>query len=300
MAHKWLLAITSAIISTVVSISICYSQSITIGPANASAPAKTTQKQNAGPTSLGFSPVTKTDKAEAAKSEEPVPPGAKLVAHVVWVKGSFFASSQGSDTKRPLKVSSNIYMNDTLITVSNSEAQIVFTDNSLMTFRPNSRLYISEYNYSPKSAKKEEKSTGSYIMNLLEGGFRTITGLVAKEQPDNYQINTPVATIGVRGTEFSVVVDDGSGKTYVKRYKGIPCVNAKNKQDKKDSVCMDEKKKYTEVQDANSSPQYVGQQPAVFQVDVQIVPVVYNGSSPGFCGMQGCGNTGGGGGFCIQ
>lgn len=300
MAQKWLRALSTLILLTVVSISTCYSQNITIGPSNAPSPSKSVQKNNPGPSSLGFAPVSKADKAEAAKSEEVVPPGAKVVAHVVWVKGSFFASSAGSDVKRPLKVSSNVYMNDTLITVMDSEAQVVFSDNSVMSFRPNTRLYISEYNYSPKSAKKEEKSTGSYIMNLLEGGFRTITGYVAKEQPDNYQINTPVATIGVRGTEFSVVIADNSGKTYVKQYKGIPCVNSKNKQDKKDAVCMNDKKKYTEVQDANSTPQYVGQQPSVFQVDVQVVPVVYNNGAPGFCGMQGCGNTGGGGGFCIQ
>ncbi len=300
MKLKVWLAVSTLMISTVVSLSICYSQNITIGPSNSPATSKSVQKNNPGPTSLGFAPVSKTDKADAAKNEEVVPPGAKVVAHVVWVKGSFFASAQNSDVKRPLKVSSNVYMNDTLITVSNSEAQVVFTDNSLMTFRPNSRLFISEYNYVPKGSKKEDTSTASYIMNLLEGGFRTITGYVAKEQPDNYQINTPVATIGVRGTEFSVVVADDSGKTYVKQYKGVPCVNAKNKRDKRDAVCMDDKKKYTEVQDPNSMPQYVGQQPGVFQVDVQVVPVVYNGSSPGFCGMQGCGKTGGGGGFCIQ
>jgi hypothetical protein len=228
------------------------------------------------------------------------PEGKAVVAHVVWVKGAVYATQPGTAERRTLKTSSNIYMNDTLTTDADSEAQIIYSDNSIMTFRPNTKFYINEYNYVPKAPKSQGgKSVGRYVVDLIEGGFRTITGFIAKDNPDDYQVNTPVATIGVRGTEFTVVVDK-SGVVYLKQYKGVPCVtNKSDEKSKQTTLCADKDKKYIEVNNADSPPQAVGKQPDVFTVDVEVVPVVYSGQSPGFCGMAGC-KTIQGGGFCIQ
>lgn len=293
MKHKVLILISALMLSSTTFVP-SYADSITIDTQQKSAP---TAKEKSGTSALGFTQVNPGSKTAAAAPAEPVPSNAKLVAHVVWIKGSFFAKMPGDNTQRALKASSNVYLNDTLLTGNDSQAEIVFTDNSVMTFRPNTNFYINQYNYTQKGDKKEKASVGSYVMNLIEGGFRTVTGYVAKDSPDNYQVNTPVATIGVRGTEFSIVAAK-DGKTYMKRYKGVPCVNAKNKTSKHEAVCLREKEKYAEVADANTAPVVLAQEPAQFTVDVDVVPVTFSNQSPGFCGPSGCGSSAGG--FCIQ
>ena len=227
--------------------------------------------------------------SQAVNQTEAILTGKTLVARVVWVKGKFSASMPGSNETRELKKDSNIYMNDTLITDATSEAEIVYSDNSVMTFRPNTQLYINEYNYAPKTAAASKKSVGKYVMDLITGGFRTITGWVAKDNPGDYQINTPVATIGVRGTEFSVVYQTGKD-LYVKRYKGIPCVRNKGKN--RTELCMNQVNPYADVANADTAPVAVGEQPEVFRTDVEVIPVNFVGDNPS--------GLGGVSGFCIQ
>ncbi len=41
-------------------------------------------------------------------------------------------------------------------------------------------------------------------LKLVKGGLRALTGAIAKQNPDAYRVDTPVATLGVRGIEFDV------------------------------------------------------------------------------------------------
>jgi hypothetical protein len=126
------------------------------------------------------------------------PPLPTPVGRVVWIAGTFKALMPNKE-ERILQKTSLIYLNDTLVTDAKSKAQIVFTDQTLMTFREGTTFYIDKYDYhkTPKNG-----SVGTYLMKLIEGGFRTITGLIAKSKPSDYEVNTPVATIGVRGTDY--------------------------------------------------------------------------------------------------
>lgn len=275
--------------------------------AAATAPASTAA---ATPTTEQAPASTSTTTAKKdEKSKDGVPEGKTLAARVVWVKGSFSANMPGSADIRALKKADNIYMNDTLMTDTDSEAQIVFTDNSTMTFRPETKFYINEYNYSPKTnGKAEKKSAGKYVMDLVTGGFRTITGLIAKENPNDYQVNTPVATIGVRGTEYSIVYKTDTG-LYIKRYKGTPCMSngagagSKGETKKgggdgatqKKDVCLDAQKQYGHA-DENTGPVAMVQQPEVFRTDVEVVPFDFNGFGSGSVNNQ----DGSSSSFCIQ
>jgi hypothetical protein len=147
---------------------------------------------------------------------EPLP---TPVGKVIWIKGTLKAIMPNKE-ERLLQKKSILYLHDALITDATSQAEIGFTDQTLMTLKENTRFNIDKYQYDAKS-----KSTGQSVMSLVEGGFRTITGAVAKNTPDNYAINTPVATIGVRGTEFQVFYDHN--KLYVGYYSGTPCVTGK-------------------------------------------------------------------------
>jgi len=200
---------------------------------------------------ISFAPLS-----YAAEGGLPVP-----VGRVVWVKGTLKAEMPNKEV-RTLQRASIIYLSDILTTDDKSQAQIVFTDNSLMTFRPTTTFVIKEYHFNPNA---KGKSAGKYIMNLIEGGFRTITGLIAKKNPNDYQINTPVATIGVRGTDFSIYFQDGN--LYMARYEGSPCMSGGS-----GSLCLTSTTPSYAYTSPTQPPTPVTAKPAVFEVKEEIVP----------------------------
>jgi hypothetical protein len=121
-------------------------------------------------------------------------------------------------------------------------------------------------------------------MNLIEGGFRTITGLIAKQNPSDYQMNTPVATIGVRGTEYAVYFNQG--KMAIGYYEGSPCVTTKKK---KATLCLSENDPYATVDGPDAIPVPVSIRPDTLGPTLQIVPakiepfIPANGVINSFC-----------------
>lgn len=107
-------------------------------------------------------------------------------------------SVQGADgAARILSQKSAVNAGDILTTQRDSYAQIDFTDGSSATMRPNTQLKIEAYSFD-----KDQPQKDNFVMGLLKGGLRTVTGLVGKRgnQEDAYRINTSAATIGVRGS----------------------------------------------------------------------------------------------------
>lgn len=74
-------------------------------------------------------------------------------------------------------------------------AQIRFTDGAFMTVHPDSELRVNDYQFQGNDEDKVQ-------LSLVRGGLRTITGAIGRSNRENYAIETPVATIGVRGTEY--------------------------------------------------------------------------------------------------
>lgn len=209
----------------------------------------------------------------AAKADEGIEVSMKsdiVVAKVLWVKGVVNALAPDNKT-RPLAKDSVLYLHDTLITDEKSQTQIVFTDDTLMTFKSNSKFYIEHYEY------KGDKSKGKYFMNLVEGGFRTVTGLIAKQDPDSYQVNTPVATIGVRGTEYEVTY--AGGQLFMGYEAGTPCVSTKT-----GSTCLSQEAKYVTVPSADSAPIVVSEKPAALSENIEIVPAKFSSGGGGSTG----------------
>lgn len=89
-------------------------------------------------------------------------------------------------------------------------------DGAYISLAPGTVLRFDEYRYSGAQDGKE-----SALMNLVKGGMRTITGLIGRRNRDRYQLQTAVATIGIRGTEFavtygnSITVNVGGGEVSV-------------------------------------------------------------------------------------
>jgi len=114
---------------------------------------------------------------------------------VVASRGEVSAVSDGSS--RELNQGDFVYVNDEIQTGARSFAVLQFTDGAKVTIRPDSKMRIETYLY---AGKDSDEAT----LNLVSGGLRVITGAMAKTNPENYKVRTPVALMGVRGTEFSI------------------------------------------------------------------------------------------------
>ncbi|OGA68795.1 MAG: hypothetical protein A3G83_02530 [Betaproteobacteria bacterium RIFCSPLOWO2_12_FULL_68_20] len=120
------------------------------------------------------------------------------VARVDFAVGN--VTAVGADGKsRPLAKGSQIETGDTVAT-QQGRAQLRFVDGAYMSLQPNTEFKVEEFNFSGREDGKE-----NVVMNLLRGGMRTITGLIGRTNRQNYRLRTEVATIGIRGTEYSVL-----------------------------------------------------------------------------------------------
>lgn len=206
------------------------------------------------------------------------------VGRVIWIKGSFTAEMANKE-ERKLQKMSVIYLKDTLITGPDSQAQIAFTDGTLMTFAAETKFFINKYAFNPKDKKGE---SGSFFMNLIEGGFRTITGIIAKRNPNNYEVETPVATIGVRGTDYQVMYRKNELATGA--IKGEPCVK-----NNKDNACLNPATRYAIADGIDNNIKTTNARPEMLGEDLKIVPASIDPFTSPAGKSGGSGNN-----FCVS
>ena len=106
--------------------------------------------------------------------------------------------ANGSQT--PIKTGEDIQPGQKIQSGNNGIAVLVFPDNSRVTLQPRSEFVIRDYSYD-----KQNPKASLSVLQLLRGGLRVATGLIGKLAPDNYRVQTPVATIGIRGTGFDLL-----------------------------------------------------------------------------------------------
>ncbi len=103
---------------------------------------------------------------------------------------------------RQLAIGDPVRHQETIIVGADSTSELELVDKTKLALGPGSRIVLDEFVYNP------DKSGGSIILNLLQGTFRFVTGVASKP---SYIINTPTASISVRGTIFDLFVrSDGS------------------------------------------------------------------------------------------
>jgi hypothetical protein len=115
------------------------------------------------------------------------------VAEVVFAQG-VVSAQRGAEPARLIGKGNLLYEGEIVTTGRKAFAVLQFSDSSRMTLRPETVFHISEYSHGGQQ--------DNAIMRLVRGGFRAVTGLIAKRGPDAYRITTPTATIGIRGTDF--------------------------------------------------------------------------------------------------
>ena len=88
---------------------------------------------------------------------------------------------------------------------------ITFTDNTRVQINENSKLVIDSFVFDPNA----KKSAGKLAMNVALGTVRYTSGKVAHNNPDSVRIKSPTATVAVRGTDFTLTVDEIGRSTII-------------------------------------------------------------------------------------
>jgi hypothetical protein len=128
-----------------------------------------------------------------------IPVQAQRAGEVEFSRGVGFAQTPGQ-TPRNMGKGLALVQGDRLTTSEGGSAVIKLEDGTRMTVRPNTEMVLQTYQY------KANAPDNSLVMQLLRGGFRAVTGLIAKSSPNAARIQTNTATIGIRGTDFDARV----------------------------------------------------------------------------------------------
>jgi len=101
----------------------------------------------------------------------------------------------------PSSLNTGVEMNDA-ITTAKAKATLTFEDSTTVKITEQSKLIIDDFVYDPK------KGSGKLALNMALGTARYASGQIAKNNPQQVAIKTPTASIAVRGTDFSMTVDE--------------------------------------------------------------------------------------------
>ena len=133
-----------------------------------------------------------------------------IAGKIVYSYGQVEATS-ADGAIRPLTRGDVIESGESVRTV-NGRTQIRFTDGGFVALQPNTQYRLEDYNFEG-TVDGSEKS----FFYLVEGSIRLVTGLIGRSNKENFQLTTPVASIGIRGT---------SGKCW--ELSTLECLNKKH------------------------------------------------------------------------
>ena len=130
------------------------------------------------------------------------------ISEFIGVIGAAIGEIQNQKNEK-LVNGSKIFYGDTIISKEQSNAQILFLDQTVLTLGEDTELTIDEFIYDPTS------QDGSFVSSVKSGTVKFITGQISKKNPDNLEVKIPSGTLGARGTEFVVLTESSNKSTVV-------------------------------------------------------------------------------------
>lgn len=124
---------------------------------------------------------------------------AEVAGNISYLSGTL-AVKDSNGAARLLAAQSEFSEGDVLMTSQDSYARLKFVDGSEIVMRSNSILNIKEVKF-----QEAEPDADSFVVGLVKGGMRAVTGLIGKRNKQNIRYTTAVATIGIRGTHFGLL-----------------------------------------------------------------------------------------------
>ncbi|MBL4615165.1 MAG: FecR domain-containing protein, partial [Magnetovibrio sp.] len=130
-----------------------------------------------------------------AVAEQPIGQIEKLVGMVTAIRAD--------GTRVELKLGDQVYQGDILETGVDGAIGVILADETTFSMAEDGRMVLDEMVYDPGTQE------GSVSLSVMHGVFTFVSGQVAKTDPDAMTLNTPVATIGIRGTQVGLDIRDG-------------------------------------------------------------------------------------------
>ena len=135
-------------------------------------------------------------------------PSYAKIGDVIQQKGVTDVLRKDGPTFEKIDKDFDVQSYDTIKT-KNGRTAIEFLDETRVDVTENSKLVIDEFVYDPNT------STGSLALKASFGTVRYASGQIAKNSRQNIKIRTPTAVVGVRGTDFSLTVDETGNSTII-------------------------------------------------------------------------------------
>ncbi|MDH5219007.1 MAG: FecR domain-containing protein, partial [Gammaproteobacteria bacterium] len=120
---------------------------------------------------------------------------------IIFIIGSAEVISEDFSSKKAVR-GMLLDSGDTLKTSEKGQIQVRMADGGLVAVRPNSEFKIDEFVYT------NDIENDKNFYSLIKGGFRSVTGAIGQANKAAYKVDTPVATIGIRGTDFTARLCD--------------------------------------------------------------------------------------------
>ena len=138
-----------------------------------------------------------------------------ILAYILlWVSGTCFAQSAATvmfasgdvqivdkDGRARAAIRGGEFGAGETMDTAEGRVQLRFHDGASMSLQPATRFRIDEFRFVDQNGKASPDNKGFF--SLIKGGFRTISGLIGKGHREQYKVDTVVATIGIRGTDYS-------------------------------------------------------------------------------------------------
>lgn len=107
---------------------------------------------------------------------------------------------QNAPTAAALHQGDGLFSNERIETAKDSKAQLLFADQTALSMGPQSNLVLDKFVYDPN------RNVGTVVLQTVSGAFRFIGGVADTTPGSSYSVQTPVGTIGIRGTYFEWIV----------------------------------------------------------------------------------------------
>ena len=134
--------------------------------------------------------------------------GGEPIGEVSTVSGRVFVN-RADGTRVEAEFDQPLYKGDVLETEEDGAIGVLLADETTFAMSGDGRIALAEMSYDPGSQE------GTLSLFAVKGVFTFVSGLVSKTDPEGMTVDTPVATIGIRGTQLGVEFADGRNLTTV-------------------------------------------------------------------------------------
>lgn len=129
------------------------------------------------------------------------------------ISGTVQARDPSTGNARTLKANDVVRVGESIRSGADGEMVVRTDDSGVIAVRPKAEMAMERFSQGGAEGDR-------FSLNILTGAVRLVTGLIGQRSRENYQVTTPTATMGVRGTDFEVFVLDAESARVAKQREG--------------------------------------------------------------------------------